>query len=195
MWRLSIRFNRGMCPEDGSVPVTIDSNFARIAHRRADSGKTRMKKILASLLLLIGWAFYAASASAQTITPTIVDTPTSTPTPTTTPTPTSTPTPTTTPTPTSTPTQTTTPTPTSTPTETPPLTGTLTATETPTPTATSTPTVTPTGAFTATGTPSPTPYATPSPVDVPVGTPGSLAALAILMAIIAWLAGRSTRRI
>jgi hypothetical protein len=47
---------------------------------------------------------------------------------------------------------------------------------------------------TITGLPTITAYATPTPVGVPNVTSGSLGALMVLMGIVAWLAGRSTRR-
>jgi hypothetical protein len=67
-------------------------------------------------------------------------------------------------------------------------------TVTPTGTLTATPTPTDTPTLTSTPTATITPYATPTPIGIPQVTPGSLGALVVLMGIVAWLAGRSTRR-
>lgn len=102
--------------------------------------------------------------------------------------------------PTTTPTPSTTPTPTNTPTITPTLTPTNTPTITPTVTPTFTPTITPTGTLTSTLSPTLqitatiTPYATPTPVQVPSGSMASLVAMHLLVALVAWLGLRSTRR-
>lgn len=138
-------------------------------HSRRQSGAQAIGKMTGALVLATVFAMgmHAQRVQAQ---------PTNTPTPT----------------PTFTPTNTPTVTPTFTPTNTPTITPSFTPTNTPTvtPLLTSTNTSTPTLQITATI----TPYATPTPVQVPSGSMASLVAMHLLVALVAWLGLRSTRR-